>query len=1506
MTTFPRRNDGEVLTAGQLNSYLDEIEQTEAELAAHATNVFNPHNTTKSQVGLGNVDNTSDLNKPISTATQTALNGKANTSHTHVAANITDLNTAIGTHADVAASTAVRHSHSNSAVLAATTASFTTADRTKLDGIAAGADVTTSNSIDAAGGVLNSDTSTSAMQFVIDEDSMVSNLATKVPTQQSVKAYVDTAVTGIVGGEPAPHTHDDRYYTEAETTTLLSGKADTAHTHSITDTTGLQAALDAKAATTHDHHVDYIWGSSWLVGTSTRIRVPTIASGGKNYIALAAEGNTGDLGVNDTVARGDHVHDARYYTEAETNTLLSGKANTSHTHTAANITDFSTAADARITAQKGAANGLATLGADSKIPTSQIPALSLTDVYTVASQAAQLALTAQEGDVAVRTDTGLTFIHNGGTAGTMADWTQISASSDVTSVNGQTGIVVLGKTDVGLGNVDNTADVDKPISTVAQAALDAKANTSHTHVATTDLTATGTKSSSTYLRGDNTWATPPNTTYSTITQAEAENASSTTARVVTGQRLAQAVAFHAPVKVADLANYAPVSHAHTATDVTDFAETVRDTIGTALVAGPNVTITPDDVNNTITISASGGSAGPHSHVAADITDFATAVAAHTDVAANTAARHTHSNAAILNATTASFTTADETKLDGIAAGAEVNVQSDWNAVSGDAMILNKPTSMTPTAHTHTAANITDFQTQVSANTDVVANTAVRHTHSNKTTLDAITAAYTTAEQTKLAGIAAGAEVNVQSDWNAASGDAQILNKPATMPPSAHTHAAADTTTGIFDIARIPTGTTSTTVALGNHTHSGYAASVHTHAATDITGTLTVAQGGTGRATATTAYGLIAAGTTATGAQQTIAPGTAGQFLKSAGAAALASFATMTKADVGLSNVDNTSDASKPISTATQTALDGKANTSHTHVAADVTDFQAAVSANAAVAANTAARHTHANSAVLNATTASYTTAEQTKLSGIATGAEVNVQSDWNAVSGDAQILNKPTSMTPTAHTHVATTDLTATGTKSSATYLRGDNTWAVPPDTNTTYAALSQAQAESATDTTAGLATGQRIAQAILVNNAVTAATNSLSRIKEGFFNVKDYGAIGDGVSHPLSAFYGTLAAAQAVYPHATALTDEIDWAAAQAAHNAMAGTAGTDGGGNLFFPYGNYRINKTINITKSGVRVMGAGGFSVVLTGTSALTGPMFRFASTNQIIRGVGMHNMRIDLTSTTNVTGIIFDTPYDNNHMSNVMVHGIGGTGIGIQIIKSISNAVMDVGEGFNFDNVMVWGRAGFTGRAWDMTLLNEAVFNNCKGLTAGVGFYVDGCKGLTFLNCSVATVTTGWRVTSVTNDSIGITIDTPTVEGATDTLDADGNATYRVNRLTIRSIRPEGTAGPIRLDSCTLCDIDAGALTVVEASTCVQTHIRSAYRGGVTASGANSYVMEYPNGINVYGSVSPGLEVLGGNILMAGTWNGPHLVMNGWHFWVSASAQFRKKAGAPTSDGDGALV
>lgn len=48
------------------------------ELGAHKASTSNPHGVTKAQVGLGNVDNTSDADKPVSTAQQTALNAKAN------------------------------------------------------------------------------------------------------------------------------------------------------------------------------------------------------------------------------------------------------------------------------------------------------------------------------------------------------------------------------------------------------------------------------------------------------------------------------------------------------------------------------------------------------------------------------------------------------------------------------------------------------------------------------------------------------------------------------------------------------------------------------------------------------------------------------------------------------------------------------------------------------------------------------------------------------------------------------------------------------------------------------------------------------------------------------------------------------------------------------------------------------------------------------------------------------------------------------------------------------------------------------------------------------------------------------------------------------------------------------------------------------------------------------------------------------------------------------------
>jgi len=51
------------------------------DLSSHELDVNNPHAVTKTQVGLSDADNTSDVNKPISSATQTALNGKEDLSN---------------------------------------------------------------------------------------------------------------------------------------------------------------------------------------------------------------------------------------------------------------------------------------------------------------------------------------------------------------------------------------------------------------------------------------------------------------------------------------------------------------------------------------------------------------------------------------------------------------------------------------------------------------------------------------------------------------------------------------------------------------------------------------------------------------------------------------------------------------------------------------------------------------------------------------------------------------------------------------------------------------------------------------------------------------------------------------------------------------------------------------------------------------------------------------------------------------------------------------------------------------------------------------------------------------------------------------------------------------------------------------------------------------------------------------------------------------------------------
>lgn len=125
-----------------------------------------------------------------------------------------------------------------------------------------------------------------------------------------------------------------------------------------------------------------------------------------------------------------------------------------------------------------------------------------------------------------------------------------------------------------------------------------------------------------------------------------------------------------------------------------------------------------------------------------------------------------------------FTTSEKTKLAGIQAGAEQNVQSDWDQTdtSADDYIKNKPQIPVIPALKElvpgTGITIVEGTEQVviSAGSGVVIDASYVHTDNN----------FSDADKSKLNGIASGAEVNVQSDWNVTNtlSDAFIRNKPS--------------------------------------------------------------------------------------------------------------------------------------------------------------------------------------------------------------------------------------------------------------------------------------------------------------------------------------------------------------------------------------------------------------------------------------------------------------------------------------------------------------------------------------------------------------------------------------------------------------------------------------------------------------------------------------------------------------------------------------------------------
>ena len=140
--------------------------------------------------------------------------------------------------------------------------------------------------------------------------------------------------------------------------------------------------------------------------------------------------------------------------------------------------------------QVGAINGAASLDATGKVPSVQIPAISFSSVDVVNSMAAMLSFTSETGlptdrligSIVVRLDSSKNFVLANLPASNRTNWIElVNPDAPVKAVNGLTGYIDLRKVNIpDLMNVDNTNDLEKPLSLAASTAFDLKLNITDT------------------------------------------------------------------------------------------------------------------------------------------------------------------------------------------------------------------------------------------------------------------------------------------------------------------------------------------------------------------------------------------------------------------------------------------------------------------------------------------------------------------------------------------------------------------------------------------------------------------------------------------------------------------------------------------------------------------------------------------------------------------------------------------------------------------------------------------------------------------------------------------------------------------------------------------------------------------------------------------------------------------------------------------------------------------
>ncbi len=278
---FAEASELSPLSSGsKLSVLMGMIARGVSSLISHIAHKGNPHDVTKSQVGLGKADNTSDTDKPVSTAQRAAIDASYQQATGYTNQKIADLIGGAPTTLDTLGEIADAMAENADVVAALNVAIGKKANEAEFNSHVKNttAHITASERNYWNGKAEGNHTHNYSVPGHTHDDRYYTE--SEMNTKLSEKA--DSGHTHNYAA--ASHSHDDRYYTESEMNTKLSEKADSGHTHNY-------------AAASHSHDDRYYTESEM----NTKLAGKADSGHTHSYLPLSGGKLTGNLNIGDKV-----------------------------------------------------------------------------------------------------------------------------------------------------------------------------------------------------------------------------------------------------------------------------------------------------------------------------------------------------------------------------------------------------------------------------------------------------------------------------------------------------------------------------------------------------------------------------------------------------------------------------------------------------------------------------------------------------------------------------------------------------------------------------------------------------------------------------------------------------------------------------------------------------------------------------------------------------------------------------------------------------------------------------------------------------------------------------------------------------------------------------------------------------------------------------------------------------------------------------------------------------